>query len=155
MSTDDFLGASPNNTNLALLGIAGQACYGYLQYVNGDAAGANTTWQAAGANGAAWVAYAWVPDGKGGGHARMQFQGTPGAATTGAAATSWSQKYNAIWLRVLGLDNLLPGQAGLLAAETAFYATQLNPLGLPLTSAMTSTKGDWSVVSGKERRGGA
>ena len=53
-----------------LAGLAGLSALEelYLQYVNGDAAGANTTWQAAGANGAAWVAYAWVPDGKGGGH---------------------------------------------------------------------------------------
>ena len=36
LSTDDFLGPSPNNTNLALLGAIGTAAWGYIQYSAGE-----------------------------------------------------------------------------------------------------------------------
>jgi hypothetical protein len=153
LSTDDFLGASPNNTNLALLGVAGCAAYGYLQWASGDAPGANATWTRVGALGAAWVDYAWV-DGPaaaavGGPHARLQYRGTPGAAGAGASDASWSQKYNALWLRVLGFDGALPNQSSLLAAEAAWYTGggRANPLGLPLDYRQDFTKGDWSLWS--------
>jgi hypothetical protein len=57
---------------------------------------------------------------------------------------SWSQKYNLVWDRLLGL-NLYPDDFA--EREVAFYRTQLLDYGLPLDSRSTVTKLDWCVWS--------
>jgi hypothetical protein len=72
----------------------------------------------------------WIKEADDGGHFRLAFD-RPG---------TWSQKYNLVWDRILGLD-LFPDSVR--RKEMDHYRRVQNPYGLPLDNRQTYTKLDW------------
>jgi hypothetical protein len=140
-TTDDFLGATANNTNLAWKAAAGLAAWGYLQFQAGNTTGAASTWEFAGYSAAVLAEYGWYADPGPAAANRSHF--VWGFGYDGAYNSTFLQ-YNGLWPRVLRMHNLLPNQTGFVAAQAAFTATNnLFPFGVPLINGSTGTKGDW------------
>ena len=59
-------------------------------------------------------------------------------------ANTWSQKYNLVWDKILGL-NVFPSNVA--KTEVAYYKSHLDPYGLRLISTRTVTKTDWTYYS--------
>ncbi len=129
LCTDDFMGHLAHNANLSIKAILAIAAYGDLCRMRGDAASAEKYFQLARAD-----ARHWVEAAADGNHSRIAFD----------KPNSWSQKYNLVFDKILGL-NVFPAEVA--RREVAYYLTLLQPFGLPLDSRTRLTKTDWSVWS--------
>ena len=137
LCTDDFAGHMPHNANLSIKAILGVGGFGQICAALGQTADADRylatardlvgQWQRKAADAHSY---------------RLGFD-QPG---------SWSQKYNLIWDRILGLG-LFPSEIA--ETEMAHYRGKLNRYGLPLDSRETYTKLDWLVwtacLTGKQQ----
>lgn len=127
LSTDDFAGHLARNANLSLKAILALAAYGRLAEALGKGAAATEYRTLAEEFARRWIALAVEGD-----HTRLAFD----------RAESWSQKYNLVWDRILGLG-LFPPEV--VEREVAFALGHLERYGLPLDSRRSYTKLDWEV----------
>ena len=128
LCTDDFMGHLAHNANLSVKAILALAAYGDMARLRGDTATADKYIKLAKDDAAHWMQQR-DPD-----HSRNAFD-KPG---------SWSQKYNLVWDRLLGL-NIFPPQVA--QQEVAWYIKNANQYGVPLDSRTKLTKTDWCLWS--------
>ena len=127
LSTDDFAGHLAHNANLSIKAILALGGYSVLADMTGRKSEATTYRQLA-----RDMANRWEQMAQDGDHYRLAFD-KPG---------TWSQKYNLVWDRILGL-NLIP--ARIAQTEIRYYEAHLNRFGLPLDNRRDYTKLDWEV----------
>lgn len=127
LCTDDFMGHLAHNTNLSIKAITGIACYAKMADMLGKKDVASDYRKTAEEMAAKWKEMATEGD-----HYKLAFD----------QSGTWSQKYNLVWDKLLGLNLFDPSIA---AAETASYLKRQNTYGLPLDNRGSVTKGDWIV----------
>ena len=125
MCTDDFAGHLAHNANLSIKAIIGIAGIWKVGEMLGDKEQAVRYVSAA-----REMAEKWERMADDGDHYRLTFD----------RENTWSQKYNLVWDRVLGL-HIFPDRIA--RKEVAFYLSRQQPFGLPLDSRKTYTKIDW------------
>ena len=125
LSTDDFAGHLAHNTNLSIKAILALGAYAQLATMLGKKEEGSKYYHVA-----QEMASSWSRMAADGGHTKLAFD-RPG---------TWSQKYNLVWDRILGL-NLFPGS--LSKEEIRFYLQHQNAFGLPLDNRKTYSKLDW------------
>ena len=125
LCTDDFAGHLAHNVNLSAKAICGLGAFARLCDMRGDKDKAAEYSKLA-----KDFAARWVKEADDGDHFRLAFD-NPG---------TWSQKYNLVWDRILGLD-LFPAEVA--RKEMAYYKRIQNRYGLPLDNRSLYTKLDW------------
>ena len=125
LCTDDFAGHLAHNVNLSAKAICGLGAFAKLCALRGDQAKSDEYFKLA-----REFAQRWVKEADDGDHFKLAFD-KPG---------TWSQKYNMMWDRILGL-NLFPD--AVLRKEMDYYKKIQNKYGLPLDNRQSYTKLDW------------
>lgn len=139
LCTDDFAGRMSHSTNLSVKAIMGVAAFGDMAKLAGKYEEAEYYTARA-----REMAKQWEELAREDGYYRLTFQKegtfTTTKGYTGECKTSWSQKYNMVWDKVLGYNVF---DKEVMKTEIKFYLTKQNKYGLPLDSRDTYTKGDW------------
>lgn len=125
--TDDFTGMMGHSVNLSAKAVVAIGCYARLA----DMLGRSDTARRYRAI-AEDFARRWQDMADDGDHYRLAFD-RPG---------TWSQKYNLVWDKLLGLK-LFPGEV--MRRELAFYESRREVYGTPLDSRSPAAKPEWSI----------
>jgi Domain of unknown function (DUF4965)/Domain of unknown function (DUF5127)/Domain of unknown function (DUF1793)/Domain of unknown function (DUF4964) len=126
LCTDDFAGHLAHNVNLSAKAIVAISAYSRLCEMRGETATAKVYGDVA-----KRFAARWVQEANDGDHFRLAFD-QPG---------TWSQKYNLIWDRVLGLK-LFPDEV--MSKEMAYYTKVTEKFGLSLDNRKPYAELPWS-----------
>ncbi len=130
LCTDDFMGHSARNTNLAAKAIMGVMSYSEILRMLGDDEQADEYKAKALDMADFWKKNAYTTSG--GRHYLLNF---------GANASTWSTKYNLIWDKIWGWDIMKDART----AEMSFYMNKMKTYGLPLDSRGDLCKSDWQM----------
>ena len=125
LCTDDFAGHLAHNVNLSAKAILALGAYAELCRMAGKSAEEKSYRRTA-----EDFVKEWSRMAEDGDHTRLAFD-RPG---------TWSQKYNLVWDRILGLHLFPPDVA---RREIQYYRTRQNAYGLPLDNRKEYTKLDW------------
>jgi len=129
LCTDDFAGHLAHNVNLSVKAIVALGAFSQLCEATQRPDDAKKYREMA-----RGMVEKWLQMADDGDHYRLAFD-KPG---------TWSQKYNLVWDKLLGL-NLFPAEVA--RKEVAYYLKTQNKYGIPLDNRKDYTKMDWLVWS--------
>jgi len=127
LCTDDFMGKSAHNSNLAIKGIVALGAYSQLMTYKGDAAAATKYMTIAKNYTKYWMEHSISADKS---HYKLAYD---------MDDSSWSQKYNLVWDKILKLE-LVP--QAVFDTEVKFYKSKFEKYGLRLDNRKDLTKTD-------------